>query len=154
MCQYRTITYFDKNLYWRKRERQNRTTAWAKYLYVRALLDKGREREVEWTVDCSYNLQPNLIIDHLHRLPTTTTILNFYYLNDLCTTTTCLQRPVFWGPKGGRYTQVWLYFQSDRVWEKGSVQILRVKSLHCDVWGHFGPGSLKTNWFWNCKKVS
>ena len=38
-------------------------------------------------------------------------ILNFYYFNALWTTTTCLQRSLFWGSKGGRCTQVWLYMK-------------------------------------------
>ncbi len=33
----------------------------------------------------------------------------FYNINDLQTTTTCQQRPLFLGPEGGRCTQVWLY---------------------------------------------
>jgi len=35
-------------------------------------------------------------------------ILDFNYINYLWTTTTCQQLPVFWGPKGGRCSQVWL----------------------------------------------
>ncbi len=35
-------------------------------------------------------------------------ICNFCYINDLWTTTTCKQRPLFLGPKGGRCTQAWL----------------------------------------------
>jgi len=34
-------------------------------------------------------------------------MLYFYIINDLWTTTTCQQRPLFWGTKGGRCTQVW-----------------------------------------------
>ncbi len=46
--------------------------------------------------------------NHLRRA--TTILWNFYYINDLWTTTTC-QRPLFLGPEGGCCTQVWLYFQ-------------------------------------------
>jgi len=28
--------------------------------------------------------------------------------------TNCLQRPLFWGPKGGRCSQFWLYFKCNR----------------------------------------
>ncbi len=36
-------------------------------------------------------------------------ILNFNHINDLWTTTTCQQRPLFLVPKSGRYTHFWLY---------------------------------------------
>ena len=44
-------------------------------------------------------------------------ILIFNYINDLWTTTTCLQRPLFWGLKRGCCTQVWLYVKAKYVFK-------------------------------------
>ncbi len=43
-------------------------------------------------------------------------------MNDLWTTITCQQRPLFLGPKGGRCTQVWLYL---KCWWKRLLSLLR-----------------------------
>ncbi len=43
------------------------------------------------------------------QLPFGGPMLEFRYKNDLLTTTTCQQRPLFCGSSGGRCTQVWLF---------------------------------------------
>ena len=45
----------------------------------------------------------------IQRPPFRSPVLNFYCLTDLWTTTTYLQRPLFWGIEGGRCTLVWQY---------------------------------------------
>ncbi len=50
----------------------------------------------------------------LQRPPFCSSIWNIYYIDDLWTTTTCQQRPLFLGPEGGRCTQVWLNIHKTR----------------------------------------
>ncbi len=52
-------------------------------------------------------------------------IFNFCYINDLWTTTTCKQRPLFLGLKGGRWTQVWL--------QRSLFLIVSVIMSFCDI---------------------
>ncbi len=78
-------------------------------------------------------------------------ILDFHYKNNLWTTTTCQQQALFLGPKNGRCTKVWLYYQrASLVIQKKYVCFI---GLGKHLWISAIIKIISPNYLWKLKKI-